>query len=110
MTGATTAPSLDREQLREQTGGDDDLAAEILGLFAGQCDRLVALVADPSADRRARADAAHTLKGSAAGIGAGEVRALCERIEVDLRAGAEPETGTLREAAARVLAAIADAA
>lgn len=110
MTGPTPEPRIDRAHLMEQTGGDANLAAELLGLFAGQCDRLLPLIADTAGDRTARADAAHTLKGSAAGIGAGEIRALCDRAEAELRAGTEPETTTLREAVARALAEIADAA
>ncbi len=110
MTGPTTARAIDRAHLAEQTAGDAALAAELLGLFAGQCDRLLPVIADAATERCARADAAHTLKGSAAGVGAEEIRALCDRIEADLRAGSEPGTAALRAAVARVLAAIADAA
>ncbi len=110
MTGPRPEPRIDQAHLAEQTGGDADLAAEILGLFAGQCDRLLPMIADTAADRSARADAVHTLKGSAAGVGAGEVHALCEAAEAALRAGSEPGAAALREAVARALAEIADAA
>jgi HPt (histidine-containing phosphotransfer) domain-containing protein len=110
MIGQTTARAIDRAHLAEQTAGDADLAAELLGLFAGQCDRLLPIIADTAGERVARAEAAHTLKGAAAGVGAGEIRALCDRIEAGLRAGTEPGTAGLREAVARVLAEIADAA
>jgi len=110
MTRSTPTPCIDRAHLAEQTGGDADLAAELLGLFAGQCDRLLPVIADAAGDRAVRADAAHTLKGSAAAVGASEIRALCEAIEAKLRTGSEPGTAALREAAARVLAEIADAA
>ncbi|KMO09959.1 Hpt domain-containing protein [Methylobacterium platani] len=78
---------LDRAHLAQQTFGDDELAREVLALFAGQCDRLVPGIADPGLDGAARADLAHTLKGSALGVGALRVAALADRIETALRAG-----------------------
>ncbi len=110
MTGPRPEPRIDRTYLAEQAAGDMDLVAELLGLFADQCDRLLPVIADATGDPSVRADAAHTLKGSAAGVGAGEIRALCEEIETRLRAGAEPGIAPLREAVARARAEIADAA
>lgn len=80
-------PLLDREHLDRQTFGDADLAREVLGLFAGQCDRLIPGLADPDLAPEARADLAHTLKGSALGVGAARVAALAGRLESALRAG-----------------------
>ncbi len=110
MTRPKRTPCIDRAHLAEQTDGDADLAAELLGLFAGQCDRLLPVIADTAGERAVRADAAHTLRGSAAGVGANEIRGLCEAIETKLRTGSEPGTADLREAVARALADIADAA
>ncbi|WP_246101893.1 Hpt domain-containing protein [Methylobacterium terricola] len=80
-------PLLDRAHLAHQTFGDDDLAREVLALFAGQCDRLVPGLTDPGLDAAVRADLAHTLKGSALGVGATRVATLAGRIESALRAG-----------------------
>ncbi|SFU65654.1 Hpt domain-containing protein [Methylobacterium sp. 174MFSha1.1] len=80
-------PLLDREHLDRQTFGDADLAREVLGLFAGQCDRLIPGLSDPDLAQEARADLAHTLKGSALGVGAARVAALAGRLEAALRAG-----------------------
>lgn len=104
--------AIDRDHLAAQTGGDDGLAAEILGLFAAQCRRLLPGIADRALAAGDRADLAHTLKGSAAGIGATCVRDLAGRVEAGLRAGGEPapEIAALAEAAAAALAEIADAA
>ncbi|MFH6782438.1 MULTISPECIES: Hpt domain-containing protein [Methylobacterium] len=78
---------LDRAHLAHQTFGDDELAREVLALFAGQCARLVPGLTDPGLDAAARADLAHTLKGSALGVGAMRVAMLAGRIETALRAG-----------------------
>ena len=82
-------PALDRAHLARQTLDDADLAREVLGLFRAQVARLVPTIAAPG-PAASRADAAHTLKGSARGIGAQRVAALLEPIERDLRAGIEP--------------------
>ncbi len=84
-------PLLDRKHLDRQTFGDADLAREVLGLFADQCDRLIPGLLDPSLAPETRADLAHTLKGSALGVGAARVAALADRLEAALRAG-EGET------------------
>ena len=82
---------LDRAHLDRQTFGDADLAREVLGLFAEQCERLTPKLADPDLAPGTRADLAHTLKGSALGVGAVRVAALAGRLEAALRAG-EAET------------------
>lgn len=63
LSGAVDFGVLDR-----MTGGDDAVAEEVLGLFVQQADLWSAML-DP--DGEAWRDAAHTLRGSAAGIGAG---------------------------------------
>ncbi|WP_419544784.1 Hpt domain-containing protein [Methylobacterium oryzae] len=68
--------AIDPAELEAQTGGDADLAREVLELFAGQCRSILPRLADPALPRAQRADLAHTLKGSAAGVGAIHVRAL----------------------------------
>jgi HPt (histidine-containing phosphotransfer) domain-containing protein len=78
---------LDRAHLDRQTFGDAELAREVLALFAGQCDRLMPGLADPDRTPEARAELAHTLKGSALGVGAARVAALAGALEAALRAG-----------------------
>ncbi|GJD53450.1 hypothetical protein OPKNFCMD_6225 [Methylobacterium crusticola] len=94
---------LDRAHLARQTFGDADLAREVLGLFAEQCARLGPGIADPALDGRARADLAHTLKGSALGVGAARVAGLAARIEEALRDGEAARADALAPALAAAL-------
>lgn len=82
-------PVLDRDHLARQTFDDADLAREVLALFLGQIDKLGPTILAPG-PAVARADAAHTLKGSARGIGALRLAVLLQAIERDLRGGVEP--------------------
>jgi HPt (histidine-containing phosphotransfer) domain-containing protein len=81
---------LDRARLAAQTFDDAELAREVLDLFRMQMRRLPPLVAE-GRDAKARIDAAHTLKGSARGVGALRVAACAEACEQALRDGAEPQ-------------------
>ncbi|MCJ2050949.1 Hpt domain-containing protein [Methylobacterium sp. J-070] len=102
--------AIDRAALDAQTGGDADLAREVLALFAGQCRSILPRLADPAAPPDRRADLAHTLKGSAAGVGAGRVHALADAAEARLRAGDGPvPLDDLAAAVAMALAEIGDA-
>lgn len=77
-TAATDSRPIDLVHLSKFTMGRRDLEAEILGLFRQQLavslDKLAAAADmagdDPSADEKAWKEAAHTLKGSARGVGA----------------------------------------
>ena len=80
--------AIDRAALDAQTGGDAGLAREVLALFAGQCRAILPRLLDPSLPAGQAADLAHTLKGSAAGVGATRVQALCGAVEARLRADA----------------------
>src|SRR5688500_14857316 len=60
---------LDLDHLSRQTVGDRALEGELLALFEAQCARLRPLLAAGRSPGE-RADAAHTLKGSARAIGA----------------------------------------
>lgn len=79
-----TGGAIDRAHLDAQTFGDDELARELLLLFAGQCERLAPVAADASAPRRDRLDAAHTLKGAALGVGARRVATCAAALEAVL--------------------------
>lgn len=101
---------IDTEHLSRQTGGDHELERELLTLFAQQCVLLLRTI-HGSADRQARIDAAHTLKGAALAIGAWQVADAADRIELSL-GGAEPAPSenaldALALAAAEARAAIA---
>jgi len=70
----------DRAHLDRMTHGDRALAREVLRLFDSQAERQLEAMA--SADNaKARADAAHTLKGAARGVGAFAVARTAEDVE-----------------------------
>ena len=73
LTGAVDFGVLDLT-----TGGDDEVAEEVLGLFVQQ-----AGLWSPMLDARQEGwrDAVHTLRGAAAGIGAGALAAACLEAE-----------------------------
>lgn len=79
--------AIDRSELDAQTFGDAELADEVLALFARQCRSILPRLTDPSLPAAQRADLAHTLKGSASGVGATRVRACADAAEARLRAG-----------------------
>ena len=99
---------IDHEHLARQTFGDAAFARELLDLFAGQCRRLLPGIADRAVPAAERADLAHTLKGSALGVGAGRVADLSAAIEDGLRSGgADADTEALTRAVGDTLAALA---
>jgi len=77
---SSSAPPIDLAHLARQTMGDNALEREVLGMF----DEQLAMIADrfEVADLGERYRLAHTLKGSARGIGAfvlGDCAAVLER-------------------------------
>jgi len=92
--GATPAPAIDLVHLSRQTLGDHGLEQELLGLFARQARDVAARLATPprADENKWRADLAHTLKGSAAAVGAGAVARAAAAYEDAARAGAPLET------------------
>jgi HPt (histidine-containing phosphotransfer) domain-containing protein len=72
-------PAVDRAHLARMTLGDLRLQSEVLALFDRQADILLARMR--RAPPAAIAAFAHTLKGSARGIGAWGVAAAAERLE-----------------------------
>jgi HPt (histidine-containing phosphotransfer) domain-containing protein len=62
-------PVLDLDHLRIYTSGDRDLEREVLGLFLGELPKTLASLTAAKSPREWHM-AAHTLKGSALGIGA----------------------------------------
>lgn len=79
---ATKEPALavDLSHLARYTMGNLSLDVEILGLFVGQAPQTIARM-EASAEHKRWREAAHTLKGSARGVGAwtlGELAASAE--------------------------------
>lgn len=91
---------IDHAHLDAQTFGDADLARDVLQLFVAQCAALLPAIRDATLGMEARADHAHTLRGSAVGVGACAVAAACEMLEGDFRAGTVEPVGLDRLAAA----------
>jgi HPt (histidine-containing phosphotransfer) domain-containing protein len=87
----------DRGHLRQYTSGDEGLERELLGLFLGQFAPITAqLHAAVTADDWKFA--AHTLKGSARSIGAAEIGALAEKLElIGLAAAADVKAQVLAD-------------
>ena len=71
---------LDREHLKAMTGGDNDLAVEVIEIFRHQAE-IWSRMLDPHAEASQWADAAHTLKGASLGIGAILLASKCEKAE-----------------------------
>ena len=95
------APAIDRGQLARMTFGDRSLEREVLQLFDRQADLLLARMRDR--EPSAVATLAHTLKGSAASIGATGVVQAAAAVE---QAGNAAE----RDLAMRQLTTAIDAA
>ena len=71
---------IDLDQLLLMTGGDVDLAEEVIDIFRQQAEIWSRLL-DPKAPAQQWADAAHTLKGAALSIGADDLAEACRKAE-----------------------------
>jgi hypothetical protein len=80
-------PAIDQAHLARMTLGDRSLETEVLALFHRQADLLLARMA--SAPPAAGAAFAHTLKGSASGIGAWRVAEAASVVETSAACPAE---------------------
>ncbi|MEO1304707.1 MAG: Hpt domain-containing protein [Pseudomonadota bacterium] len=78
---------IDIEHLMSMTGGDADLADEVLDIFRNQAATWGRML-DANLPQIEWADAAHALKGAGLSIGAHEFAALCADVEA-LGRGAE---------------------
>lgn len=74
------AETFDRQHFAHMTGGDAELQAEILQIFRVQAE-LWARLLIPDAPTPIWRDAAHTVKGSARGLGLWTLAEACERAE-----------------------------
>lgn len=97
-------PVIDRAYLARFTLGNAALEREVLQLFAGQVPGYVAALADARSVQAWR-EAAHTLKGSAAAVGAVHVSRLAEAAERLALDTAEVPAGEEREQALAALQA-----
>lgn len=96
--------AVDFAVLERMTGGDDAICEEVLGLFAQQ-----AALWAPMLDVREEGwrDGVHTIRGAAAGIGAGALAGACEAAEGSDRAEAPPLLDRVRDALDAALADVA---
>ena len=79
--GGSNRP-VDLAHLARQTFGDHDLEREVLALFERQSRTMIDRLRNATT-AKSWADAAHTLKGSALGIGAFQVARAAEKVECD---------------------------
>jgi len=106
MDGATqfNPAVLDRAHLARMTLGNRSLEQEVLELFDRQAELLVVRMRKGGSlgDSAAVSALAHALKGSASGIGAGEVARAAELTERAARASAEECSAAIDRLAAAV--------
>lgn len=96
--------AVDVSVLERMTGGDDVVTEEILGLFAQQA-AMWSTMLDVTAE--GWRDAAHTIRGAAAGIGAVALAEACAAAEAADRAAAPPLLDRVRDALGAALADVA---
>ena len=96
--------AVDFSVLERMTGGDDAITEEVLGLFVQQ-----AAMWSPLLDVREDGwrDGVHTIRGAAAGIGAGALAAACQTAEAADKAAASPLLDRVRDALEIALADVA---
>src|SRR5436305_14435246 len=102
---AAGEPSIDLTHLFRMTLGDHALEREVLALFDRQIDLLVARIGE--AGPSGVAALAHTLKGSARGVGAWPMARAAEAVEAALPAELATAVAALATVAGETRAAIA---
>jgi len=100
VTSDGTGNAVDFAYLEGFTAGDRQVISEVLALFLQQAEGWVVSLRAADAGWR---DVAHTIKGSARGIGANALADACARAEAEGEGGLP----AVREALARTTAAIA---
>jgi HPt (histidine-containing phosphotransfer) domain-containing protein len=104
LTGA-----VDFKHLEGFAAGDQQVVDEVLALFREQAAMWVRLL-DPAAKDEAWRDAAHTLKGSALGVGAHDLAEACAAAERAVTANLAERTVRLEKVRDALDAALADIA
>ena len=95
---------VDFGHLEDYVQNDGAIIDEVLGLFQQQAELWGPMLDSSQTGWR---DAAHTLKGAAAGIGAHEVRDLAEAVEKGAAEGADQRISALKDSIARALMDVA---
>ena len=90
--------------LEDMTGGDAAISEEVLGLFVEQA-ALWSVLLNPKVE--GWRDGVHTIRGAAAGIGAGDLAAVCAQAETVEQALAAPALERVRDALDAALADVA---
>ena len=98
--------AIDLKHLFRMTLGDHSLEREVLALFDRQIDMLIARMAE--VEPSCVGALAHTLKGSARGVGAWPMARAAEAVEAAEPAELAPAVAALAAAACETRAAIAD--
>ena len=80
---------INRKQLADNTAQDVELALEVLEIFKGQVETWGQMLNAEDAPER-WADAAHTIKGAALGIGAAALAEVCKAAEIAGRSDPPP--------------------
>src|SRR5262245_60155904 len=101
--------AVDFSYLEQYAGGDASLVEEVLGLFREQVQIWLRLL-DPGAEDEAWRDAAHSLKGSALGIGAFALAEQCAAAEQAKGADLGERTVLVEHVRTAMDAALADIA
>ncbi|MCV0415787.1 MAG: Hpt domain-containing protein [Brevundimonas sp.] len=96
--------AVDFAVLETMTGGDAAVSEEVLGLFVEQAGLWSAML-DPKGE--GWRDAVHTIRGAAAGVGAGELARVCAQAEAAEQALAGPALDRVRTALDVALADVA---
>ena len=99
LTGA-----VDFSVLEGMTGGDASISEEVLGLFVEQA-ALWSVLLNPKAD--GWRDGVHTIRGAAAGIGAGDLASICAEAEAAEQTLAAPALDRVKTALDVALADVA---
>jgi HPt (histidine-containing phosphotransfer) domain-containing protein len=109
--GGGSGKPVDLTHLSRQTFGDHDLEREVLILFERQSHLMIERLRGATT-AKSWAEAAHTLKGSALGIGAFHVASAAEAVECDqvdhLSSKAWDDLARLEDAVRKANAFIAD--
>jgi HPt (histidine-containing phosphotransfer) domain-containing protein len=105
---STSADAVDRAYLARFTLGNAALEREVLGLFAAQVPVYLTRLRGAST-AKAWKEAAHTIKGSAAAIGAWRLARFAEMAEkIDVEASSAREEGHRDEVIAALTTAVED--
>ena len=109
MTGEERTASVDFSHLESYVAGDRSIVREVLSLFSDQA-RSVLPSLNPDASNEDWRNAAHSLKGSALGIGAFALAEACSEAEAARDASVEVKRGARARVADLLGGALADIA